>query len=85
MGFVWLVFWIIFYEVLSKQKRLSAAEYAYIKAGQEIETDRDTKNSIRWYKFFKLPQTWALIAGKGLIDLIYCFFILASFLFFLYF
>jgi len=75
LGFVWLVFWLIFYEIPSKQKRLSAEEYAYIKAGQETETDDETNNSIKWHKLFTLPQTWALIAGKGLIDPIYWFFL----------
>ena len=75
IGFVWLIFWLIYYEVPSKQKRLSAEEYAYIKAGQETQTTGDTNNTIKWYKLFTLPQTWALIAGKGFIDPIYWFFL----------
>ncbi|MCY7352211.1 MAG: MFS transporter [Cytophagaceae bacterium] len=73
LGFVWLIFWLIFYEIPAKQKRLSAQEYAYIVGGQEPETER--KVAVKWLKLFTLPQTWALIVGKGLIDPIYWFFL----------
>jgi len=73
LGFVWLLFWLIFYEVPARQKRLSAREYEYITSGQEAgSTD---KQPINWFKLFTLPQTWALITGKGLIDPIYWFFL----------
>ncbi|RIV22554.1 MFS transporter [Fibrisoma montanum] len=73
LGFVWLIFWLIFYDVPARQKRLSAEEYEYIRSGQELETDQ--KTPIRWFKLFGQPQTWALITGKGLIDPIYWFFL----------
>lgn len=73
LGFVWLIFWLIFYDVPARQKRLSAEEYDYIRSGQEVEADQQTP--IRWFKLFGQPQTWALITGKGLIDPIYWFFL----------
>ncbi|GAB3775560.1 MFS transporter [Spirosoma horti] len=73
LGFVWLIFWFVFYEVPAKQKRLSAAEYTYITSGQEVESEN--KVAISWVRLFTLPQTWALITGKGLIDPIYWFFL----------
>ncbi|MBC7921468.1 MAG: MFS transporter [Ferruginibacter sp.] len=73
LGFVWLLFWLRYYEVPAKQKRLTAGEHAYITGGQEPEAA--AKASINWFKLFTLPQTWALIAGKGLIDPIYWFFL----------
>lgn len=73
LGFVWLIFWWLFYEVPARQKRLSAAEYAYIISGQEAETSE--KKAIKWFRLFMFPQTWALITGKGLIDPIYWFFL----------
>ncbi len=76
LGFVWLIFWLIFYDIPSKQKRLSAEEYALIKAGQDVETDENAvKSVIRWQRLFFFPQTWAMITGKGLIDPIYWFFL----------
>lgn len=73
LGFVWLIFWWIYYEVPAKQQRLSAEEAAYIASGQEAEPE--AKTPINWFKLFTLPQTWALITGKGLIDPIYWFFL----------
>ena len=72
LGFVWLIFWLIFYDVPARQKRLGAAELAH------ITTDRDPDESaptVRWTHLFRYPQTWALIVGKGLIDPIYWFFL----------
>src|SRR5215210_1129454 len=40
LGFVWLVFWWRFYDIPSKQKRLSAEEYAFISGGQDAEIDK---------------------------------------------
>ncbi|AKD54239.1 MFS transporter [Spirosoma radiotolerans] len=73
LGFVWLIFWLVFYDIPAKQKRLSATEYTYITSGQEAESGN--KIAINWVKLFTLPQTWALITGKGLIDPIYWFFL----------
>lgn len=73
LGFVWLIFWWIFYDVPSKQKRLSQEELDYIKSGQEIKEESVIR--VQWAKLFTLPQTWAYITGKGLIDPIYWFFL----------
>ena len=34
IGFIWLIFWFMFYEVPSKQKKLSKAEFDYIHSDQ---------------------------------------------------
>ena len=75
-GFVWLIFWWIFYDVPAKQKRLSAEEYAFISSGQDAEQDKaSAAKKVKWQKLFLFPQTWAMITGKGLIDPIYWFFL----------
>ncbi|HVG14923.1 MAG TPA: MFS transporter [Chitinophagaceae bacterium] len=74
LGFVWLIFWLIYYDIPSKQKRLSSAEYEYITTGQDVE-DNERDMPVKWQKLFSLPQTWAFITGKGLIDPIYWFFL----------
>lgn len=75
-GFVWLIFWIIFYDLPSKQKRLSSEEYSLIINGQGIEEKKEeVSKAIKWYKLFTFRQTWALITGKGLIDPIFWFFL----------
>lgn len=75
LGFVWLVFWLIFYEIPSKQKRLSSEEYKYIVEGQEKADSATSGKPIRWRSLFTFPQTWAYITGKALIDPIYWFFL----------
>lgn len=75
-GFIWLIFWWIFYDIPSKQKRLSAEEFAYITNGQDAEQDKaNAAKKVKWQKLFLFPQTWAMITGKGLIDPIYWFFL----------
>jgi ACS family hexuronate transporter-like MFS transporter len=76
LGFVWLVFWLILYNHPARHKHLSAEEYQLIKNGQEAEVKESGKKSaIKWSRLFTLPQTWALITGKGLIDPIFWFFL----------
>ena len=75
LGFVWLIFWLIFYQVPVKQKRLSRKEYEYIISGQDSENTSGEKVSIKWSRLFTFRQTWAYITGKALIDPIYWFFL----------
>ena len=75
LGFIWLIGWLVFYEIPSRQKRLTAAEHSYITSGQEPAAAEATSNSIRWVSLFSFPQTWAYITGKGLIDPIFWFFL----------
>jgi ACS family hexuronate transporter-like MFS transporter len=76
-GFIWLIFWLIFYDIPAKQKRLSSEELNLILDGQENDPKKETDDAIKikWHKLFTFPQTWALITGKGLIDPIFWFFL----------
>jgi ACS family hexuronate transporter-like MFS transporter len=76
IGFVWLIFWLIFYDLPSNQNRLSIEEYNLIISGQETELKTDSvRHEIKWSKLFTLRQTWAFITGKALIDPIFWFFL----------
>jgi ACS family hexuronate transporter-like MFS transporter len=76
LGFVWLVFWLIFYDIPSRQRRLTTEEYQLITTNQEAAaTGADELKKINWVKLFSLPQTWAFITGKALIDPIFWFFL----------
>ncbi|HBH83933.1 MAG TPA: MFS transporter [Bacteroidales bacterium] len=77
-GFIWLIFWLIFYDIPARQKRLSLEELSLILDRKEHEPEQDEadiKVKIRWHRLFAFPQTWALITGKGLIDPIFWFFL----------
>jgi ACS family hexuronate transporter-like MFS transporter len=77
-GFVWLILWLIFYQIPAKQNKLTKEEFDLIR---DVDSNDDTSEQqvpsvkIKWGKLFSFPQTWALITGKGLIDPIFWFFL----------
>ena len=78
VGFLWLILWLIFYQLPQKHKWLSKKELELILDRENngyTEKDNDHKPEIKWLKLFTFPQTWALITGKGLIDPIFWFFL----------
>ncbi len=74
LGFIWLIFWWFLYEIPSRQKRLSAAEFEYIHSDNEADTSA-TDKPIKWASLLKLKQTWVFIIGKFLTDPIWWFFL----------
>ena len=77
IGFLWLIFWLIYYETPLKQKRLSAAELAYITSGEEekeiVTAEADKK--VSWVKLLGYKQTWAFAFGKFMTDGVWWFFL----------
>ena len=78
IGFLWLILWFIYYEIPSKQKRLSKAEFDYIHSDLDDPThaiEVDTKPKVSYGQLFKYRQTWSFIMGKFLTDGIWWFFL----------
>jgi ACS family hexuronate transporter-like MFS transporter len=77
LGFVWLIFWFILYEVPEKQKKLSKAEYDYIKSDvdEQAQDAAADQNKISWAKLLTFRQTWAFAIGKLLTDPIWWFYL----------
>ena len=79
IGFIWVIFWVIFYEIPSKQKRLSKAEFDYIHDDETIVVETivvETKEEkVAWFKLFGYKQTWAFVFGKFMTDGIWWFFL----------
>lgn len=73
-GFIWLIFWLMLYEIPARQKRITQQELKLITEDSD-QGQTLTKGSIRWYKLFTFRQTWAFVTGKFLIDPIYWFFL----------
>ena len=73
-GFVWLIFWIIIYEVPQKHSKLSKAEFDHIHSDDEIGID-STETKIPWIKLLRYRQTWAFSIGKFMTDPIWWFFL----------
>jgi ACS family hexuronate transporter-like MFS transporter len=77
-GFLWLIFWFIFYEIPSKQKRLSKAESDYIHSDIESNTNSDSvekAEKVAWVKLLGFRQTWAFAFGKFMTDGVWWFFL----------
>jgi ACS family hexuronate transporter-like MFS transporter len=78
IGFLWLIFWFMFYEKPENQKRLSKEEFNYINSDQiESESENSTKNTedLSWVKLLGYKQTWAFAVGKFLTDGVWWFFL----------
>jgi ACS family hexuronate transporter-like MFS transporter len=78
VGFLWLIFWFWLYDIPSKQKRLSKAEYDYIHVDDETISDQqpgDTTKKVSWGKLFSYRQTWAFFFGKFMTDGIWWFYL----------
>jgi MFS transporter, ACS family, hexuronate transporter len=84
IGFLWLIFWYLFYETPQKQKRLSAEEFNYIHSDLDEQSNIVTEATpkVSWIKLIKFKQTWAFALGKFLTDGVWWFYLfwLPSFL-----
>ena len=79
IGFIWLIFWKIYYAIPREQKRLSAAELAYIESDKEDEPVTENTNEkaakVKWFKLLGYRQTWAFAFGKMMTDGVWWFFL----------
>jgi ACS family hexuronate transporter-like MFS transporter len=76
LGFIWLIFWFIYYEIPQKQKRLSKPEYDYIHSDKdEAPVVTEEKPKASWFKLLTYRQTWAFSIGKLLTDPIWWFYL----------
>jgi ACS family hexuronate transporter-like MFS transporter len=73
IGFIWLIFWLIFYEVPTRHKRISPAELEYINSDSEPQ-ELDTK-PVKWTKLLGIKQSWVFISAKALTDPVWWFFL----------
>jgi len=74
LGLIWLIFWLIYYEIPSRQRRLSQSEFDYIR-GDEEDKEEIATGKVTWGRLLRLKQTWAFIAGKFFTDPIWFFFL----------
>ncbi len=75
IGFVWLVFWLVFYEVPARQKRINQAEFDYIHSGDADEEKESGPNKLTWGRLLGVRQTWAFIIGKFFTDPVWWFYL----------
>ncbi|MCW5912339.1 MAG: MFS transporter [Cyclobacteriaceae bacterium] len=76
VGFLWLFFWLVYYERPTQQKRLSTDELAYINSDdQERGTPVEAEAKISWVKLLGYRQTWSFAFGKFMTDGVWWFFL----------
>ncbi|MCI0487294.1 MAG: MFS transporter [Blastocatellia bacterium] len=63
IGFLWLVFWLMFYRRPEEHPKLSKAELAHIRSDPP-----EPAIKIPWVKLFPHRQTWAFALGKFMTD-----------------
>ena len=75
VGFLWMFFWLAYYEKPEKQKRMSAAELDYINADTKDTAIADANEKVSWFKLMGYKQTWAFTFGKFMTDGVWWFFL----------
>lgn len=73
IGFIWLVFWWIFYERPERHKQIRETELSYINS--DGEDPSQAKGSVGWMELLRVRQTWSFVIGKFLTDPIWYFFL----------
>ncbi len=75
LAFIWLVFWVIYYEIPAKQKKVSRDELAYINsdADEQLMVNDAVAKPTSYSKLFGLRQTWAFVLGKFFTDPVWYF------------
>ncbi len=71
-GFVWLFFWIPFYNVPEKIKSLNAGELDHIRS----DRDEGTKEKVPWSSLLGYRETWSFVVGKFVTDPVWWFFLI---------
>jgi len=74
LGFIWLIFWLLLYEIPTKKKKVNPAELAYIQSDAPEIILSDEKK-IKWVRLLGIRQTWAFVLGKFFTDPVWWFYL----------
>ena len=75
LGFIWLIFWFLFYEIPQRHKKVSTEELAYIESDVDEKVEPSKEIKLSWGKLLSYKQTWAYVIGKFLTDPIWWFYL----------
>ena len=80
MGFVWIIAWLIYYNVPEKHSKVNRAELEYIqdketKEGESESQEELSSRQVSWYKLFVYPQTYGIFLGRFVTDWVWWFFL----------
>ena len=74
IGFLWLIFWFMYYDKPEKQKKLSKEELVYINADDEVKVVNH-EEKVNWFRLLAYRQTWTFAVGKFMTDGVWWFFL----------
>jgi len=72
LGFIWLIFWLIYYHIPKDLPGISVEELNYINQ-DDVETLHAT--SLQWVDLFKYKQTFAICTTRFISDWVWWFFL----------
>ena len=80
MGFVWIIAWLIYYNVPEKHSKVNRAELEYIQDKEPNEGESESQEvlssrQVSWYKLFVYPQTYGIFLGRFVTDWVWWFFL----------
>jgi ACS family hexuronate transporter-like MFS transporter len=70
LGFAWLILWLLLYRTPQQHPYCTKSELAYIQSDSEPPSGK-----IKWTQLLPHRQTWAIAAGKFMIDPIWWFYL----------
>ena len=70
LGFIWLIFWRISYQVPEKHSRVSREEVDYIRSGEE-----EQQNKVPWISILPHRQTIAIVLSRFVTDWVWWFYL----------
>jgi len=71
LGFIWLIFWLTYYQIPTKHPKVSIEEIEYINQDEEEKNEKP----IRWIDLFKHKQTIAICSTRFISDWVWWFFL----------
>jgi ACS family hexuronate transporter-like MFS transporter len=75
LGFVWVIVWLLLYDLPGRHKRITAEERSYLDSHLSTVPRLQRKPALRWIDLFRYRQVWGLMAAKCLSDSAWYFFI----------
>lgn len=71
-GFIWVIFWLAFYQLPEKHPKVSPGELQYITQDKDEE---ETGRKMDWLQLFRYRQTFALLTTRFISDWVWWFFL----------
>jgi len=72
LGFIWIIFWLAYYNVPEKHPKLSKEELQFII---QDKVEGETEKNIKWIDLFRYRQTIAICSTRFISDWVWWFFL----------